>query len=466
MPSTKRFAANIGYYTLGTFATRLLQFLFVPLYTKFISTGEMGTYDYILACVSVALPVLFQSIWEGAFRFVIEAKGQERATLSTCSKYLLTLTIGYTFIFCIIALFFHTQYAIYILLYGIGQVASSYWLFSARALKENKLYAASSLISSSVSIVLNFVLILVFHLGIDALFIATISGTLMMVAVMECKLRLLKDIQQYDFDKNLLIQIIKYSIPLAINTISWWLMSSCNSIIITTMVGVDYNGIYSMALRFGSILSIFTSIVTLAWQEEAFRTYGEKEQDAYFNKVLSLLTKSLLGGVLVLTPATYILYKYFVFGDYVTGVYLISFIYSSAVFNALSCHLGSALLARKESSIMFYTTMSGGVISLLLAILLIYPLGLIGVALSMLIGNIFNFLIRIPILNKRISLQIDYHTIIIMLLIIALVSVCCHYCKMDLYKLLLTTSVAMVIAILFNKEILTQFLYKIKIFKK
>ena len=466
MPSTKRFAKNIGYYTLGTFATRLLQFLFVPLYTKYISTGEMGTYDYILACVSVALPVLFQSIWEGAFRFVIEAKGHERATLATCSKYLLTLTLGYSVIFCVITFLFQTKYAIYILLYGIGQVGSSYWLFSARALKENKLYAVSSLISSSVSIILNFVLILIFSLGIDALFIASISGTLVMVAVMEFKLRLLKDIPKYDFDKALLIKIIKYAIPLAINTISWWLMSSCNSIIITTTVGVENNGIYSMALRFGSILSIFTSIVTLAWQEEAFRTYGEKEQDEYFNKVLSLLTKILLGGVVVLTPATYILYKFFVFGDYTSGVILISFIYTSAVFNALSCHLGSALLARKESGIMFYTTLSGGLVSMILSIILVYPLGIIGVASAMLVGNIFNFFIRIPILKKRISLRIDYYSMLLLSFIIITVSICCHYCYMELIKLLLVSLASTILFVWFNYEFLIQLLHKFRIVNK
>ena len=466
MPSTKRFAQNIGYYTLGTFATRLLQFLFVPLYTKYISTGEMGTYDYILACVSVALPVLFQSIWEGAFRFVIEAKGHERATLATCSKYLLTLTLGYSVLFCIIAFLFQTKYAVYILLYGVGQVGSSYWLFSARALKENKLYAVSSLISSSVTIFLNFVLILLFHLGIDALFIASISGTLAMVAVMEFKLRLLKDIPKYDFDKALLKQIVKYAIPLAINTISWWLMSSCNSIIITTTVGVENNGIYSMALRFGSILSIFTSIVTLAWQEEAFRTYGEKEQDAYFNRVLTLLVKVLLSGVLVLTPATYILYKYFVFGDYIKGVYLISFIYTSAVFNALSCHLGSALLARKESGIMFYTTLSGGLVSLFLSILLVYPLGLIGVALAMLAGNIFNFLIRIPILNKRINIKVDFRAILLLLLLIIVVSVCCYYSKMNIWKLSILTFISMLIAVWTNKIFIKEIMIKLKFKKK
>lgn len=467
MPSTNRFAKNIGYYTLGTLSTRLLQFLFVPLYTKYISTGDMGTYDYILACVSVALPLLFQSIWEGSFRFVIETKGSERATLSTCSKYLLSLTLGYTIIFCIIAGAFHTKYAVYILLYGIGQVGSQYWLFSARALKENKLYAASSLISSSISIVLNFVLILVFHLGIDALFIATISGTFVMVAVMEYKLRLLKDIPHYDFDRALLKEVIKYATPLAINTISWWLLSSCNSVIITTTIGAESNGIYSMALRFGTILSIFTSIISLAWQEEAFRTYGEKEQDAYFNRVLSLLVTVLLGGVLVLTPVTYILYKYFVFGDYLKGVYLISFIYTSAVFNALTNHLGSAFLARKESSKIFYTTLLGGAVSVITSISLVYVIGIVGVALAMLVGNMTIFIIRIPILNKRIRMQVGYGKILLLMLLIVIVSICCYYCNMNMVGLLLITLISTALFVWINNDFLKQVSSKlVKKFKK
>ena len=95
-----------------------------------------------------------------------------------------------------------------------------------------------------------------------------------MIVILASRLRLLFDLGKYSFNRKLLKQIITYSLPLAVNMLSWWLMSSCNNIIIVSVLGESQNGIYAMALKFGNILVMFTSVITLAWQEEAFRTYG------------------------------------------------------------------------------------------------------------------------------------------------------------------------------------------------
>lgn len=462
MASTKRFVSNMGFYALGTFATKLLQFLFVPIYSKFIDPSDMGTYNVILATVAFALPLLFQSIWEGSFRFTIEQGDDGRKVLATSSKYCFTLSVIYSISFFFITYFLNIKYGLYILLYALGQIGTSYWQFAARALKENKAYAASTVLNSMVAIVLNLVLILLFKMGIKALFIANISGYFVMVSFLEYKLQLIPDVRRYPFNKQLLTQIIRYSIPLAINTISWWLMSSCNSVIITTALGASQNGIYAIALKFGTLLSIITTIITLAWQEEAFRTYGEKDQDDYFNRVLNILVKGLLGATFFIIPITYILYHFFVFGEYRRGVILVGFIYLGAVYNALSCHLGSALLARKESGIMFYTTLSGGVINVLVAMLLVNQIGIIGAVIGTLIGNMFNFYIRIPILRKRIKLSIDYCPLLLLTLFCLAVSLLCTKFNPNLQALFFISVTSIVVSYYVNRNLLHMIIIKIR----
>ncbi len=462
MASTKRFVSNMGFYALGTFATKLLQFLFVPIYSKFIDPSDMGTYNVILATVAFAIPLLFQSIWEGSFRFTIEQGDDGRKVLATSSRYCMMLSALYTVSFLIVSYALNLQYGLFILLYALGQVGTSYWQFAARALKANKAYAMSTVINSSIAIVLNLILILVFRMGITALFVANIAGAFVMVLFLETRLHLLADISRYPFNKELLLQIIKYSIPLAINLISWWLMSSCNSIIISSTLGTAQNGIYAIALKFGTILSIVTTIITLAWQEEAFRNYGEKDQDVYFNKVLNILVKGLLGSTLFIIPITYILYKYFVFGEYREGVILVGFIYLSAVYNALSCHLGSAFLARKESGIMFYTTLSGGIINVLVAMLLVQYVGIIGAVIGTLLGNMFNFYIRIPLLYKRISLTINYHSLISLTILCLAVTYVCIVCKTNITQLMIISLFTLLLGLSVNKQLLATIINKLR----
>ena len=461
MASTKRFVNNMGFYALGTFATKLLAFLFVPIYSKFLAPSELGIYSVTIATVSFALPLLFQSIWEGTFRFTIEEGDDGRRVLATSSKYCLILSLLYSLLFLLVSYTIDLRYGLYILLYAIGNVGTMYWQFAARALKANKAYAASSVIYSSLSIVMNLVLILVFHMGIEALFIASITGSVAMVMYLELKLHILVDINKYPFNRVLLIQIIKYSTPLAINTVSWWLMSSCNNIIITSSLGTHENGIYAIAMKFGMIMSVVTSVITLAWQEEAFRTYGDSDQDAYFNKVLDLLTKGLLGVTFVLIPLTYVVYIYMVFGEYQRGVVLATFIYLSAVYNALSCHLGSALLARKESDILFYTTLAGGVINVIVSLVLVNIIGILGAAVGSAVGNMFNFFVRIPILKKRINLNISYAYLIPLTILCVLLGMCCTHYQGRILPQTFILLCSVVMFVLANRQLLSKIKTKI-----
>lgn len=462
MASTKRFISNIGFYALGTFATKILQFLFIPIYSKYIIPTDLGTYNLILAVVSLMIPILFQSIWEGTFRFSIEQGDNGREVIATSSKYCFSLAFVYSISFIIISYVFNYKYGLYVLLYALGQMGTSYWQFAARALKENKIYAVSTVVHSGVSILMNLILILVFHLGLEALLIANISGSFAMIIILEKRIRLISDINKYPFNKALLRNIIKYSLPLAINMISWWLMSSCNNLIITKTLGVGENGIYAIALKFGTLLSIVTSIITMAWQEEAFRSHGEKDQDSYFNKVLNILIKGLLGATLILVPVTYIIYNYFVFGEYKKGVILVAFIYMSAVYNAISCHLGSALLARKESSIMFWTTLLGGTTAVLASVLLINYIGLLGAAIGTAIGNMFNFFVRIPILRKRIDLRVCYGHLICLTILVTIECFICFNVKYNISILFSIVFLGILISGFANKDLIRTLIYKFK----
>lgn len=48
---------NVGLLTLSNFATKLLSFFLVPLYTSILTTGQYGTYDLFNTAVSVLIPM-------------------------------------------------------------------------------------------------------------------------------------------------------------------------------------------------------------------------------------------------------------------------------------------------------------------------------------------------------------------------------------------------------------------------
>lgn len=61
---------NIGLLTLSSFATKLLSFFLVPLYTNILTTTEYGTYDLFNTTVGVLLPILTLNVQDAKDFFV------------------------------------------------------------------------------------------------------------------------------------------------------------------------------------------------------------------------------------------------------------------------------------------------------------------------------------------------------------------------------------------------------------
>ena len=84
---------NIGLLTLSSFATKLLSFFLVPLYTNILTTTEYGTYDLFNTTVGVLLPILTLNVQDAVMRFVIDSKSNRKAIVSVAMKILLIANI-------------------------------------------------------------------------------------------------------------------------------------------------------------------------------------------------------------------------------------------------------------------------------------------------------------------------------------------------------------------------------------
>lgn len=398
---------TIKFYFIGNMAIKILQFLFIPIYSSYIAIDDFGYYNLVVSVLSLAVPILYQSIWDGMLRFLIAEKDRENVVISTATVYCMLLSIIYIIIFVVVTPRLGIQFGTLILLMGLCQALASYWQYSARALKFNDVYVISAVVNSTIAIILNILLIVVFKMGLYGLFIANIVGNFVMFLILEFKMKLLSMVSTKNIDKILLKKILVYSFPLCINSVSWWLLISCNSLTISYKIGISANGIYSMANRFGTVMSLLTSVVNMAWQEESFRTYGEEGGDDYFNNVFEILYTVIFSAIIILIPVTYAAYGIMVYGDYKDGVIFTPFIYLTAGFSAFASHFASAFLARQKSKVVLYTTLIGGVFSAVGGFLAVKNFGIMGVVVTSLLGSIITYIIRIPFLKYHVKVKID-----------------------------------------------------------
>lgn len=77
---------NIGLLTLSNFATKLLSFFLVPLYTSVLTTGQYGTYDLFNTTIGVLIPILTLNILYAILRFGMDKAYDKDAIVTLGTK--------------------------------------------------------------------------------------------------------------------------------------------------------------------------------------------------------------------------------------------------------------------------------------------------------------------------------------------------------------------------------------------
>ena len=80
----KKLGKNIGIITIGNFASKILSFFMMPVYTAVLSTADYGISDLISTSISLIYPILTISVSEGLVRFLLDKDDNRKQYVSIC----------------------------------------------------------------------------------------------------------------------------------------------------------------------------------------------------------------------------------------------------------------------------------------------------------------------------------------------------------------------------------------------
>ena len=69
-----RFVRTTGIYLVGNVLIKIISFLLLPIYTKYLPPASYGTYDLNTAYITFLSSILFLDIWGGILRFMFDYK--------------------------------------------------------------------------------------------------------------------------------------------------------------------------------------------------------------------------------------------------------------------------------------------------------------------------------------------------------------------------------------------------------
>lgn len=453
MSKGKDLAKNTAIVSIGKICTQLITFFLLPVYTAVLSNEEYGVVDLLNTLTSLLLPIATLQIEQGIFRYLLdcrENKEKQTTLITTVSKFILVQFAICILIFLCASPFIHNEYKYFLMANLLMGILSSISLQICRGLGDNKTYAVGSFITGALTVILNVIFIVAFKWGAYGMLIATAISNLLCAIYVFVKKKIYKYIDIKQNDKKLLKDIVKYSVPLIPNMISWWIVSASDRTIISAVIGVAQNGIYSAANKFSGIFSTLYSVFNLTWTESASININSEDRDEFFSKIFDFIVRffgSLCLGTIAVMP---FVFEILVNEKFAESYYQIPILILGSVFNILVSFLGSVYVAKKLTKEIAKTSIIAAIINIVVNIALINQIGLYAASISTVIAYFAMFIYRWIDVKKYVSIKTN-KTLIAVLSVSFLVAIITYYLKMKIISIVVLLAV-IIIAIYINKD--------------
>ncbi|BCK00816.1 lipopolysaccharide biosynthesis protein [Anaerocolumna chitinilytica] len=459
MNKLTRFIKTSGVYFIGNVLSKLISFILLPLYTYKISPEQYGEFDVIITIMNFLIPILFFQIWDGMFRFTFDKK-KEKDKYVIVSNSLFISFIGILLCSVSIVIFYHVfpfKNVWLVFFYGISFALQYHYSYIARAFLKNNLFVFTGFINSLLSAFFNIILILYFHMGIESLYISPIIGCFVQIFIIEISLNPLKNLNIKVLDFKLIKEMLRFSIPLCIATISYWLLSGYTKVVISKQLGTYENGLYAVANKFSVMISLIISVFQYAWNEMAYSMAADDNRiDSYRKSIQYILQIVLLGsGIFMLF--TKIVFPYFVNASYKDALLIVPLSIIGVAINSFAGFLGTIFMTEKQTRYILWTTIISAIVNLIGSFFIVAAWGLQGAIGTLCFAFIVLAFMRLRALEALFHFKLSKKNIIYILLLI--VSVYLYYSFTNPFALIICIVVYSIILLYSLKDIIHPFLY-------
>mgnify|MGYP000344063292 FL=1 len=458
MNKNKELVKNTIIIFIGKFCTQFITLLLLPLYTHFLSTEDYGYIDLIQTYLTFFIPLILLKIDAGIFRFLIDARKSEEEKNKIITNGIFIMFVELiisTILFAVAVKIFSIKYSILIVMNLISLSVLTFLLQIVRGIGKNKQYSFSSIIAAIVTIVLNLIFLVGFHKNGKYVLIASLISNIICTIYLLIVNKILKNVKIKYIDKKLIKDLLKYSIPMIPNELSWWIVHVSDRTIISYALGVAANGIYSVSCKFSNILSSIFNIFNLSWQESAALHINDTDKDEFFsnviNKVFNLFICFCI-GILACLP---FVFELLIKDSYREAYKYVPILLLANIFNVLIGLIGSIYVAKKMTKEVAKTTMIAAIINLTIDIALIKVIGIYAAAISTLVSYMLLAIYRYIDVQKYVKVKIPIKNIVVNSIIFILVVVLYLYNNIALNVINLLLCI--LYAIIVNKELLIEF---------
>ncbi|MBR3961031.1 MAG: oligosaccharide flippase family protein [Clostridia bacterium] len=391
----KALAKNTAIFAVGTFGSKILSFIMVFFYSRAMQTAEFGTLDIIINSGSLMLPICMLGIQNAIIRFGLDNEykkdevfsvgfvsvGLGLALLALASPLIMQLAELKQYIFYLYA---------YVLMSSLRHICS----YFVRAIGRPKLYAADGIFSTFMTCALTIIFLIPLKMGIRGYLLAIILADFSSVLFLSLKARLYKYVNFGGFNVSLAKKMLAFSLPLIPTSLLWWVVNVSDRYFVQYMVSASANGLYSVAYKVPTILTLISVIFLDAWQISAVEENSSDTRNRFYSNIFT----SFQGAIFILSSGMILFAKFITYilldSSYYPSWKFIPFLLLATVYSCFVQFLGNIYLAEKRSVATLIKTLIGAISNLILNFLLIPIWGPNGAAIATCISYFVVYAVR------------------------------------------------------------------------
>ena len=348
----KQLAGQTMIYGLSTILARIINFLFVPIYTRLLTPENYGVVTEFMAYIAVLQVVLVLGLETGCFRFANKEGVDPRKVYS--SAFVTVFCVSATFLALMIAfatpiadaLGYEGYQSCIMYMGGILAMDAVTAILFARLRQENK--ALKFALIKTAKIITETVANLVLFLWVPKHFDVVPDFSFVILAIfiscIVCTLLFIPDFLRLSFslDRKLMRQMLAYSLPLMVAALPGVVNDFLDRILFRYF---DTNadawrsslGLYQAAVKLAVIMNLFIQMFRYAAEPFFFRRAREKDSKQLYAKVQEYFTSFcglvFLGVILYIDIIALILGPQFREAVGVVPVMLLSYMILGMLFN-------------------------------------------------------------------------------------------------------------------------------------
>ena len=400
---------------VGTIGTKLINFIMLPFLTAWLSVEEYGSVDIFLTVISLVVPIATLQLEQAVFRFLIDDKTTEdkRHTVSSgvlCLGLLLgVLTLGCGVYFLI------WGDSVYLLYVAAIDLQAIYVMIQqiVRGEGKNRDYTLSSILYAFLVMGLAVLFIRVFGFGFYGYIYGYLTATTICIfhLLLRCKCGSL--IRFSCLQRGKLQRMLKYSGPMILNNISWWVLNASDKLVINIFLGTAANGIFAAAGKIPGLITSVYSVFHMAWMESASREQGQEGLEDFYSKVFRNLLAVISFGVVAILLTGRILFPLLINQRYSEAFSHIPILLMGLFFLCMAQFYGGIYVGLHRSSELGWTSAAAAAVNLTVDLILVHFVGLYAASISTLSAYFAIFLIRCVLTRRVVKIFYDLRQLLL-----------------------------------------------------